>query len=69
MDIEFRHEGTIRSNESRMLYHEEVEEIMKEIKQYFKDLSINATFEAVTYTDEGYEEETESYEIIGSLNL
>ena len=69
VDIEFRHEGTIRSNESRMLYPEEIEEIMKEIKQYFKELNISATFETVPYTDQGNSEEIESYEIIGSLNL
>lgn len=69
VDIEFNHFGTIRSNESPMLYPEEKDEVMQEVVKYFNEYSIDATFEFAPFSDE-YTEVSEGYlMIVGKLSI
>ncbi|PZX14951.1 hypothetical protein LX69_02279 [Breznakibacter xylanolyticus] len=66
--VSFNHWGTIRSNESPMLYESEEEMVMSEIVKYFEKMNIDATFELTPYN------EPNSYvinhrEITGIVNL
>lgn len=69
VDITFNHWGTKRSNESPMLYEQEHEEVMNEVKKYFNKYEIDASFEFTPYEDHGVSIEEGYKEITGQFNL
>lgn len=70
VDIEFNHMGIHQSDESRWILYEDAQEIIKEVRQYFKKHGISATFEIIpSDDDEYYAKLYDIYEIVGKLNL
>lgn len=70
VDIEFNHLGIHESDESRWILYEDAQEIIKEVRKYFKEYNISATFEIIPSDDsEYYSDLYDIYEIVGKLTL